>query len=94
MPRLKGKIRYLNPGDLVVVRSPYPLVTHDGQIRNRMHPETQTVTGHIRMQDDWEPISIPYETRAILIDERVPLIMLDEKIVMIPRSCIQRCKDE
>ena len=94
MPKLRGKIRYMNPGDLVVVGSPYRFVTHDGQIRSRINPTPDSVTGHVKMQDDWQPLDIPYETRAILIDEKIPLIMLDGKIVMLPRICLKRCSDE
>lgn len=94
MPKFRGKIRFMNPGDLVVVKSPHVFVTNDGHIKNRSNPGIQTVTGHVKMQDDWNPIEVPYDTHAVLIDEKIPLIMLDEKIVMIPRSCIWKCKDE
>ena len=94
MPRLKGKIRYMNPGDLVVVKSPHVFVTNDGHIKNLSNPRNQTVTGHVKTSDSWDPIEIPYDTHAVLIDEKMPLIMMDEKIVMIPRSCIWKCKDE
>ena len=94
MLKLRGKIRFMNPGDLVVVKSPHALVTNDGHIKNRSNPGIQTVKGHVKMQDDWNPIEVPYDTHAVLIDERIPLIMMDEKIVMIPRSCIRRFRDE
>lgn len=91
---MRGKVRYKHPGDLVIISSPYRLVTHDGHVKDSSQSGSHAVKGHVKLQDDWAPIEIPYETRAILIDEKIPLVMIDERIVMVPRSCIQRLKDE
>lgn len=90
----RNRTRQLTSGDLVVIKSPYVHVTLDGYIKSDP-AGSQHITGHlIDASGDAESCEIPYETVAVLIDDKKSLIMHEGKILMVPRSCLWRFEDE
>lgn len=94
MLRQRKRQKRLKAGDIVLICSPYVLVTHRGIIKNCHNPESYSVTGTIVTGGSSGVMEIPYDTRALLVDPVRPLVMLDGLLVMVPRNCLRRYEDE